>query len=113
MVQFLLLFPGKNPTSRKKFSDTAAEIILRVVEKRESVFRNLTQGTVEVSYFHVLEKRAEVLKLFRLKPEKEKEFIERLIQTRVDEISFFNQFLSDLRGFCQMLKDTELGKLTM
>ncbi|XP_078334025.1 uncharacterized protein LOC144625716 [Crassostrea virginica] len=99
---------GKNPTSRKKFSDTAAEIILRVVEKRESVFRNLTQGTVEVSYFHVLEKRAEVLKLFRLKPEKEKEFIERLIQTRVDEISFFNQFLSDLRGFCQMLKDTEL-----
>lgn len=54
-----------------------------------------------------------MLKLFRLKPEKEKEFFKRLIQTRVNEISFFKQFLNDLRGFCQMLKDTELGKLTM
>ena len=54
-----------------------------------------------------------MLKLFRLKPEKEKEFIEKLIETRVDEISFFKQFLYHLRGFCQMLKDTELGKLTM
>lgn len=71
---------------------------------------SLTQGTIQVGYLKDVHKEKELyLNLFRLRTDIEKEFIDRLIQARMTEIRFFENFLRDIQELNQLLTDTELG----
>lgn len=107
---FSVFIIGKTIAVLSHFDDDASEIITQIGNILNNFLKSLTQGTMQVGNLtHVDKERTSYLNLFRLRTDIEKMFIEQLIETRVIEIHFFENFLLDMHELEQLLNDTELG----
>lgn len=107
---FSVFILGKTIAVLNHFDSDAREIITQIGNSLNHFLKSLIQGTMQVeNLVHVQKEMTSYLNLFRLRSDIEKEFIERLIETRVIEIRFFEKFLLDIQELEQLLDDTELG----